>query len=65
MPVFILHLPELLSDITLISKLESKYVLKEFTIIKASADVAVGLGLFEDYVLTLVFLLHCIYLYEI
>lgn len=64
-PVFILHLPELLSDVTLISKIEFKYILKQFTIIKTSADVAVGLGLFKDCMLTLVFLLHCIYLYEI
>lgn len=55
-PVFILHLPELLSDITFTSKLESKHILKGFTIIKTSADVVVGSGLFEDYVLTLVYL---------
>lgn len=56
MPVVILHLPELLSDITFISKLESKYILKEFTILKTSADVVAGSGSFKDYVLTLVFL---------
>lgn len=56
MPVFLLRLPELLSDITFISKLESKYILKQFTIIKTSADVPVGLGLFQDYVLTRVFI---------
>lgn len=55
-PVVILHLPELLSDITFISKLESKYILKEFTILKTSADVVAGSGSFKDYVLTLVFL---------
>lgn len=56
MPVFLLRLPELLSDITFISKLESKYIPKQFTVIKTSADVPVGLGLFKDYVLTRVFI---------
>lgn len=40
-------------------------MLKQFTIIKTSADVAVGLGLSKGCMLTVVFLLHCIYFYEI
>lgn len=57
-PVFLLHLSELLSVIynwnTFICKTESKYILKQFTIIKNFTDVAVGLKWFKDYVVAFI-----------